>query len=85
MWKILVTPPPRYWKDGFSLTFFIKLFMDWVRPPPIFHKIGELFSDDFFEDLARNVSLFLKFSINFFHQIFHKMLQKKLINPKIDY
>ena len=37
MWKnsIFSWPPPsRYWEYGFSLTFSVKLFMDWVRPPP---------------------------------------------------
>ena len=58
-------PLPQY---GFSLTFSVKLFMDWVRPAPIYHKRGEFFRLIFFVDLARPPLPFMKFSI--FCQIF---------------
>ena len=70
-------PLPQY---GFSLTFSVKVFTDWVRPAPIYHKRGEFFRLIFSVDLARPPLPFIKFSIFcqiffifhlFFYEFFH--------------
>ena len=44
---IFLTPPLSSPQYGFSLTFSVKLFMDWVRPPQIFHRRAEFYLSTF--------------------------------------